>query len=340
MIFFRKLAYKLIKLSNTTLVLSSILFILLCTSIMYSLEPETFETPFNTLYYVMTTLSTVGYGDYSPATDIGKLLAIVMYLVGIGLLGVVIGKIVDSFSYIKKKREEGKVKVTEENHIILIGWSKKAQLALQEILESDSAIEVVIIDVLPTSPVDLSNDRIHYVQGDPAIESTLQMANINQAKAVIIFADDSIVDTSLTDGKTLLIATTIERVAPHVHTTVEIMLEKHKNNFSHVKIDEFILSHETISKLAVRSALSKGISSLFSQLISRQHGDDLYEIKKKESWTTYEDAFFDLLKQGATLIADGENLGINRRLQETIRPDAKLYVICDRETFQSLQRRS
>jgi len=38
----------------------------------------------------MTTFSTVGYGDYSPVTTVGRLFTVFMYLLGIGLLGVVI----------------------------------------------------------------------------------------------------------------------------------------------------------------------------------------------------------------------------------------------------------
>lgn len=304
---------------------------------MFFLEPDNFESLANTFYFVMTTFTTVGYGDYSPVTLPGKLFSVFMYLFGIGLLGVVIGKIVDAFSILRKKREEGRMSYLKDQHVVIVGWSKKTDIAVKEILDSDPIVEVVIVDQLRQSPIDLAYKRVQYIQGDPTEEETFEKANIQQAKAVIIFSDDSIQDPSLKDAKALLVAITVERLAPHIHTTVEVATEKHVSNFSHVKVDEFILSQETISHLAVRSALYKGVSQVYSQLISRQHGEDLYKIEKDPRWKTYNDAFLDLLQQGATLIADRDLLDINRRLQEPIPEEAVLYIICNRETYEKLK---
>ncbi|GAE33694.1 potassium channel family protein [Halalkalibacter akibai] len=335
--FFLRISLGLIKMKNLTLIVTTALFIFMSTAIMYGLEPETFESFANTFYFVMTTFTTVGYGDYSPVTIPGKMFAVFMFLFGIGLLGVVIGKIVDSFTIFRKMREEGRLSYMKEKHIIVIGWGKKSESAVKEILDSDPHIEVVIIDTLPKAPIDVSDNRVHYVQGDPTNEEPYQKANITSASAVIIFADDTIQDPALKDAKTLLVSITIERLAPDVHTTVEVMTEKQIANFAHSKVDEFILSQETISRLAVRSALYKGVSQVYSQLISRQHGEDLYKIAKHPSWNTYNDAFQSLLKQGATLIADRNLLDINRRLDETIPAEAELYIICNRETFDQIK---
>lgn len=334
--FFLKLSLSLIKMKNSTLLLATLFFIIFCTITIYLLEPDTFENLFISFYFVMTTFSTVGYGDYSPVTSIGKIFAVFMYLFGIGLLGVVIGKIVDAFTLFRRKREEGRMSYNKENHVIIIGWGKKTEYAIQEMLDSDHLVEVVVIDTLNKAPMDLSNTRVHYIQGDPSEEQTFEKANITKAKAVIVFADDTIQELSLKDAKSLLVATTVERLAPNIHTTVEVMSEKHISNFSHVKVDEFILAQETISRLAVRSALYKGVSQVYSQLMSRQHGEDLFKLTPKKEWITYNDAFQALLNEGATLIADRDHLDINRRLQEKIPPEAIFYIICNKETYNHL----
>jgi voltage-gated potassium channel len=334
--FFLKVGIGLIRMKNLSLLIATSFFILFCTVTIYILEPETFENLPTSFYFVMTTFSTVGYGDYSPSTLAGKLFTILMYLIGIGLLGVVIGKIVDAFSLFRKRKEEGKLAYTNENHIIIVGWGKKTETAVEEIMASDATIEVVIIDTLPTSPTDISLDRIHYVQGDPTEEETFIQANIKKAQSVIIFADDAIQVPSLRDAKTLTIAITVERLATHVHTTVEIMTKKQIANFSHVKVDEFILSQETTSLLAVRSAMHENVSTIVTQLISRSIGEDLFEVKVNDKWKTYGDAFHELISHGATLIADRKQMDINRRLDENIPSDAILYVICDDDTHQKL----
>lgn len=54
---------------------------------------------FNTaLWWSITTSTTVGYGDISPSTAIGKLAAIVDMLVGIGLIGMLTSSITNFFT--------------------------------------------------------------------------------------------------------------------------------------------------------------------------------------------------------------------------------------------------
>lgn len=340
MFFFNKLFLRLVQMNNRIIFVTAILLILLSSFMAYFLEPDTFQNPFNGFWWVMTTVTTVGYGDFYPHTVAGKILGIFLYIFGISLISIVISKVIDSIFIFNRKKEEGKLRYRGENHFVIIDWSKHADLAIQEILNSDSKVEIVLIDNLPNTPI--SHERVHYIQGNPVHKETLDLAHLSKAKAVFIFANEMteyqnfIRDTSFVDGKTLLIATSIERNYDHVYTIVEIKDKENIHNFTHVKIDEFILGSEMVSQLAVRSAFSPGASKIVSQLLTSQDGADLYEIKKKPHWVTYRDAFEELLREEATLISDGEHLDINRRLDETIAEAARLFVICDKNTYRRL----
>jgi voltage-gated potassium channel len=329
-----RISHKLLKLNSGFLALFTSLFVLVSATVMYGLEPDTFGVWFNALWYVMTTVTTVGYGDFFPVTVPGKLYAIFLYLFGIGLLSLVIGKIVDAFGTLKKRRETGKMKYHGEGHILLIGWSRRTESAMEEILHGDPAIEVVILDELDQTPVD--RDRVFFISGDPSSETTLEMAGLQKARAAIVFSDRTIDNAALADGKTLLIASSLERLAPKIHTTVEIVLEQHIQNFRHVQVNEFILSHEAVSRLAVRSALHAGSVSIFTQLLSKRIGEDVYEVLPRKEWETYGDAFQGLLQLGATLIADRNDMTINRQLETFIPSGARLFVICDKPTYERI----
>ncbi|HET7626891.1 MAG TPA: potassium channel family protein [Bacillales bacterium] len=322
------------QLSSWLIVITSAIVVFAAAAAAYLSEPETFKSPFNAFWWVMTTVTTVGYGDFYPHTFTGKLIGIFLFIFGVGIVGVLIGKIVEGFTKFNRRREEGKVNYKGKHHIVLIGWSQKAKHATEEILSSNDTVDVVLIDTLSESPV--SEERFHYIQGQAAEEETLEKANLQQARSVLIFADDNIDDPQMCDGKSLIIATAVESFAPKIHSVVEIVDERHIENFHYVAIDEFILRNETISRLAVRSAFMGGISEVYRQLMSRNEGDNLYRISQKDRWKTYRDAFDELLQEGATLVADGKHLDINRRLDEPIRTDAQLYVICDEQTYQKL----
>ena len=49
------------------------------------------------VWWAMTTMTTVGYGDISPATDAGRVIAIVVMVVGIGFLSLLIGAVSERF---------------------------------------------------------------------------------------------------------------------------------------------------------------------------------------------------------------------------------------------------
>lgn len=334
--FFLKISTKMMRLRKRSIGLIILIFIILSASIAYVLEPDTFHSWFNAFYWVMTTMATVGYGDYFAETVTGKIFTMFLYIFGIGLLSLVIGKIIDSIAEMQRRRGAGTLSFRGKDHVILINWSKKTQSAVDEVLCYSPKCHIVIIDETGRHPLE-HMDQVHFISGDASSDEILIKANIHEARAAIIFGDTRIDEASLIDGKSLLIASSIERIAPQVHTTVEIMQEKNIQNFRHVQINEFVLSHDAISRLAVRSALQEGNSEVISQLLSRQHGDDIYEIPLNRAWKTYGEAFQDLLQQGATLLSDRSDLSINRKLDQPIPKDARLYIVADEATYRRIK---
>ncbi|WP_324607961.1 potassium channel family protein [Paenibacillus durus] len=330
-----KLSTIMTQVRKRTIGLSILLFVAFSATVAYVLEPDTFGNWFNSFYWVMTTMATVGYGDFFAKTAIGKIFTIFLYIFGIGLLSLVIGKVIDSIAEIGRQRRAGKLPFLGENHVILINWSKKAQAAVGEILSYTPDCQIIIIDESGQHPLEQMN-QVHFISGDPSSDEILVKAGLPKARAAIIFGDVRIDEAALVDGKSLLIASSIERIAPDVHTTVEIMQEKNVQNFRHVQVNEFVLSHDAVSRLAVRAALQEGNPEVIAQLISRSHGDDIYEVPVDRSWKTYGDAFQGLLRQGATLIADRNDLGINRKLNESIPAEARLYIVSDEATYRKI----
>ncbi len=334
--FLLRISTRMMRLRKQSIGLIILMFIVISATIAFVLEPDTFHNWFNAFYWVMTTMATVGYGDYFAETVSGKVFTIFLYIFGIGLLSLVIGKIIDSIAEMQRRRGAGTLSFRGRNHVILINWSKKTQAAVEEILCYLPDCQIVIIDETGRHPLE-QMDQVHFISGDASSDEILLKANILEAKAAIVFGDTRIDEASLIDGKSLLIASSIERIAPQVHSTVEIMQEKNIRNFQHIHVNEFVLSHDAISRLAVRSALQEGNSEVITQLLSRQHGDDIYEIPLNVAWKTYGAAFQDLLLQGATLLSDRNDLSINRKLDQPIPKEARLYIVSDEETYQRIK---
>ncbi|WP_240689099.1 potassium channel protein [Ammoniphilus sp. YIM 78166] len=311
--------------------------------IIVQLEPETFPTYFEAIWWVMTTVVTVGYGDVSPESTLGKAYTMIfLYIFGIGFVGVLIGKTIDSLSSYQRLKEAGKLRYTGRLHYIMIGSVTKVSHAVREILEVQSHAQFVFIGPYERNP--LSEDSVHYIHGDASDEEILLKANILECNSVSIFADDQMDDSVYADGKSLLISSAVEGLSKQhgieIYTIVEVMKENHISKFKHANVDEFILSNEAVSRLVAQASLHHGSSELFRQLTSKAHGDNVYEIAVKPNWYTYKDAFLELLEQGATLISDRNKLDINRRLDQSIPADARLFIVCDEDTYRRIKKLS
>ena len=77
------------------------LLLLVSSIIMYSVEnpaqPDVFTNAFSGLWWAVSTLTTVGYGDIVPVTAFGKILSGVIALLGIGLIAIPTGIISAGF---------------------------------------------------------------------------------------------------------------------------------------------------------------------------------------------------------------------------------------------------
>ncbi len=61
----------------------------------FALEPDTFTTVGNAVWWVLVTSTTVGYGDFAPVGAPARAMAVLVMFLGIGLVGVITASIVD-----------------------------------------------------------------------------------------------------------------------------------------------------------------------------------------------------------------------------------------------------
>lgn len=75
----------------------------------------TIETFGDALWWALVTMSTVGYGDYTPVTDNGRIIAVGIMIVGVGLLGLVGASVASAVvSRLSGKQQQGQDEVRSE----------------------------------------------------------------------------------------------------------------------------------------------------------------------------------------------------------------------------------
>jgi voltage-gated potassium channel len=288
--------------------------------------------PAQALWWTVVTITTVGYGDITPVTPGGRLVGAVTMLAGIGLLGVLTAAIASIMIGTKLEGIRGMHTVDCTDHFVICGWNHKAREILDE-LRSDlgtSRVPVVVIADLDEKP--LQAPQFFFVRGEVA-ESTIEQANMRQARAAIVLGDEQ-VDAFSRDARTILTTLTIKTAYPHLYTCVELVDTKNVTHCRLARADEIIVSGALTSNLLVRAALDHGVTRVVSELLSAQ-GHELYLTRVPPSAVGR--TFIETLKQikhehNALIIAvqssDG-SLQTNPDSMYKLQEDEHLYLIAE-----------
>ena len=137
---------------------------------MYSVEnrvqPNVFENAFSGLWWSVSTILTVGYGDIFPVTVLGKLMAIVIAFLGVMVVAIPTGIISAGFveQYSKDSESDSLVDIKDIGEVKISKFSKYLGKTVNELYEVHSIKVYVIIrgkiTIIATPDVTLEEDDI------------------------------------------------------------------------------------------------------------------------------------------------------------------------------------
>ena len=71
-------------------------YMLVSALVIFNVEPDTFNTFYDAVYWSAVSLTTIGYGDITPATEIGKIITVISSVIGIAVIALPSGIITAS----------------------------------------------------------------------------------------------------------------------------------------------------------------------------------------------------------------------------------------------------
>lgn len=80
-------------------------YIIVTALIMFQVEPDIFETFFDAVYWSVVTLTTVGYGDIYPTSEIGRVVGMISSFAGIAIVALPTGIITAGYMTELSKKE-------------------------------------------------------------------------------------------------------------------------------------------------------------------------------------------------------------------------------------------
>lgn len=84
-----------------------IVYIVVSAMLVFQLEPDLFDTFFDALYWATISITTIGYGDISPVTPVGRFITMISALVGMAVIALPTGIITAAYmAEITKKKSK------------------------------------------------------------------------------------------------------------------------------------------------------------------------------------------------------------------------------------------
>ena len=317
---------RLFELLTSKLVIASLITVLVFTVLMLIIflsEQKTnsaINTLFDAIWYTLVTITTVGYGDITPHSVLGRTSAMILLLAGVALFGALSGKFASFLFDRQQKKDRGLLKMNKiKNHFLICGWKPNFERILEGILLANPEIPPEKIILLNNSSqnemekikADSRFKNINYIHGDFTDEDTLLKSQIKTAERTLILADNSENFSSLeTDSRTVLAVITIKNLNPKIYCVAEIIDSKFEKHLSLAHCDEIILSADYGQNLLIQASSGKGMSHILRELISEESDSGILicDIPQKFVGNNYGD-FRLSLKTSDILIGLLENTG-------------------------------
>ncbi len=191
---------------------------------------------FEAAYWLVTTAATVGYGDYVPVTQAGKITAMFAMILGVGFLGFILTRVTQSIISANLRDVFGINRTKKKVDYMICGWNELSESVYREI--SDKG-HIVIID--PDSSPGIIENNVQYVKGDPKDALVLEKANIKNTKNAILCMEN--------DSDVILTLHLIRQLNPWVNVVAKI------NNYEHVKLAENAGADQVVSPSAIAGRL-------------------------------------------------------------------------------------
>jgi len=227
------------------------------------------------MYWALITMSTIGYGDITPRTELGYAVASVAAVMGIVVYTLTISVIADAFlsNMLKNLMGLGKMK----KQILVIGDSGSCAEVVDELVKN--RLETVtgwVKGEMPKNPL-----PVDYVVGDYS-EDTLKRAGVEHAKHVILCLED--------DDKALHLSLLVRKLNKKARITAIVSSEETRELLHELRVD-YILSSRMLGRLAASSVFEPLVVNFLTEVSTARGYADLVEhvVSDREEGITVEE---------------------------------------------------
>lgn len=192
------------------------------------------KTPIEALYFTVVTISTVGYGDIVPVTDLGRIFTIILIISGLSIFLSAITVLSGDFLSARVERLYSGLSRVErrhlKNHIVLIGYEATNQLVAERLKEQRRNFIIVTVDKLTADSL-REKGYIAYL-ADYTNKEDMQKFMLEKASDIVVDIHDS--------SKTIYVVLVVKKLAKHVRVSVVVQSPEAEAHLADLEIDSLV----------------------------------------------------------------------------------------------------
>ncbi len=143
---------------------------------------------FDAFYMTVITISTVGFSEIKPLSQVGRIITVIVIVSGISVLTYTLGQVARIFVEGELSRILGRRKLEKQiaelnDHYIICGFGRIGMIISREL--SDENISFVVIEQDTEKATQLEEENFLYLNMDATSEEALLQAGLKKAKGIV-----------------------------------------------------------------------------------------------------------------------------------------------------------
>jgi voltage-gated potassium channel len=230
----------------------------------------------NPFWWAIVTMTTVGYGDFSPETPEGRVFAVLIMFAGITLVSLLTASISSIFVAQKIREGKGLEKLDLTDHIVMCGWNMNADKLINSLYElklNKNNFDLVLVNELSEEEINqvksrFSKIKIHFVAGDFTQEETLLRASVISSSSVIVIPNNLNNDNESHDEKTIFATLTIKSIDASIRVVAYLLDRENLTHIKRAEADEVVVSDDFSLNILASHIVDPGVPQVSNHLIN------------------------------------------------------------------------
>jgi len=224
------------------------------------------------LYYASVSVTTTGYGDITPVTDVARLATILIVTPArIVFLLLLLGTTIELLT--ERWRDEyrrSRWRDDVDDHYVICGYGVKGRAATRALRDDGVGSDaIVIIEPDPVVAAEASRDGYTVIVGDSTRRTTLREARTERARSVIVATDR--------DASAVLTTLTARELAPTASIVAAVREDENRHLLEQSGATAVVTSSETAGRLLGVTSRHPESARVVEDLLDTAHGLILVE---------------------------------------------------------------